>query len=102
MLNTTLLFAMKLAFRYAAFTSAGLRQRARLASAYQARSGTSASGCLLQNTRKALSAIIRMTERYHAPNLGASPGRSLRNWSGGFTEPVLETVWRDPRWRDRT
>src|SRR3990172_4145397 len=60
MLNTTRLFAMKLAFLYAALMSAGLRQSARLASAYQERNGISVSGCRFQNSRSVPSATIRM------------------------------------------
>src|SRR6266705_2290882 len=54
--ETTRLFAMKLAFRYAALISAGARQSARLASAYPERSGISASRCVFRRADRDCSA----------------------------------------------
>src|SRR5688572_30266387 len=72
MLKTTRLFAMKLALRYADLMRAGLFQSARLASAYQLRSGVSAAGCFFQNSRNVRRAMIRIRRIYHDPEMGAT------------------------------
>jgi len=50
-LNTTLLFATKLAFRYTFLISAGVFQVASSTSWNQVCNGTLASGCFSQNSR---------------------------------------------------